>query len=385
MPRLAIIRHQPSVISETFVLEQAKSFRAYEPVLVTRDAPTPSQVLSIPVPVTSIEASQGKSAARAYVSGLFPAAMTRTLREVRADAILAHFGVEGSMVLASARSLGVPLATIFHGFDASYSTGALIRAGHPSWLTYVRKRRALQRHGDLFLPVSSDLRSDLLRKGFPEARTITHHTGVDLAKVRELTPAPEPGHIVHVARLVEKKGTSVLLHAIARLKTQGIAAQLTCVGDGPLRASLEQLVATLGIKDDVTFVGALPNPDVLQILARASCLCVPSVVATSGDKEGTPHVLLEAGALGLPIVASDVGGIAAVVKDRVTGRLVEGGNVDQLTMALGMVLRDRDFAAKVGAAVQSHVRDHFDVEVQTVELERMLLDLTPDDSRTTGC
>lgn len=369
MPRLAVLRHQPALVSEPFVLEQAAAFSAYEPVLVTRDAPGPDAVL--PVPAVSIAGHGGRRAAAAYATGACPAPLARLLAELRVDAVLAHFGVEGSFALPAARRLGLPLATVFHGFDATSSTGALLRAHRPAWAAYVARRPALRRHGDLFLPVSEHLRRRLLAQGFAPERTVTHHTGIDLSGL----PAPQPGTdglVVHVARLVEKKGTEHLLHAVALLVQRGVDVHLRCVGDGPLRGELERLTARLGIERHVELLGALPHAAALAEVARASVLCLPSVTARSGDQEGLGHVLLEAGALGVPVVASDSGGIPSAVRDGVTGRLVPEGDAPALAAALGELLEDPARARTLGEAGRALVRSSFDVRVQTRRLEGLL-------------
>ncbi|WP_345713929.1 glycosyltransferase, partial [Kineococcus glutinatus] len=347
-----------------------RSFARYEPVLVTRDAAPAG--LDAGVPVVSIAGRRGPRAAAAYASGLVQRPLTEVLREVGADVVLAHFGVEGACALPSTRRLGIPLATVFHGFDATTTRAALLRAGHVSWLTYVRRLPRLRRHGDLFLPVSGHLRSHLLQRGFPAGRTQVHHLGLDLAKVPADPPAPHPRTVVHVARLVEKKGTGHLLRAVALLAGTGRDVRLVCVGDGPLRPALEAMCAQLGITGRVRFTGALDNPRVLAEVAAAAVLCLPSVTAASGDQEGLGQVLLEAGALGRPVVATAHGGIPSAVVDGVTGLLVPEADPPALAAALARVLDEPALARELGAAGRRHVHGSFDAARQTRRLEDVL-------------
>ena len=373
MPRVAVLRHQVGLASETFVLEQARSFGRYEAVLVARDAPTEAgRAAAAPVPVASVVEGSGRVAAAAYAAGVASRPLTDLLRELRADVVLAHFGVEGACALPSTRSLGVPLATVFHGFDATCSRTALLRARHASWLTYVRRMPALARHGQLFLPVSAHLRRRLLERGFPAGRTEVHHLGLDLAKLPADAPVTAPRTVVHVARLVEKKGTEHLVRAVALLTARGVDVRLVVVGDGPLRGALGSLTRELGVADRVEFAGALPNADVLRRVVEAAVLCLPSVTAGTGDQEGLGQVLLEAGALGRPVVATDHGGIPDAVVDGTTGTLVGEGDVAALAGALARYLLDPSLAARTGSAARRHVREHFDGVRQTRALEDRL-------------
>ncbi|WP_459644433.1 glycosyltransferase [Kineococcus sp. NUM-3379] len=370
MPRVAVLRHQVGVPSEPFVLEQARAFGRWEPLLVARD-PLPAG-FDPGVPVVSLAERWGPRAAAAYAAGLVSWPLTRTLREAGADVVLAHFGVEGSYALPSARRLGVPLATVLHGFDATYTRAALLRGRRVSWATYVRRLPALRRHGDLFLPVSDHLHRRVLERGFPAARTVTHHLGLDLAKVPDAPGPGAAGTVVHVARLVEKKGTAHLVRAVALLAGRGVDVRLVCVGDGPLRAGLEELARGLGVARRVVFTGALGNAEVLAAVAAAQVLCLPSVTAGTGDQEGLGQVLLEAGALGRPVVATAHGGIPEAVVDGVTGLLVPEADPQALAGALGRLLGDPALARRTGGAGRRHVREHFDVVGRTRVLEDLL-------------
>ena len=360
MPRVAVLRHRFGLPSEPFVLEQARAFTRWEPVLLARD-PFPPGLEGASL------AAAGPLAVAAHTAGLGSGPMTALLRDLRVDAVLAHFGVEAACVLPATRRAGVPLATVFHGFDATTTTAALLRARTVSWATYARRRARLARQGELFLPVSEHLRTRLLERGFPPGRTRTHHLGLDLAKV----PAagdPEPRTVVHVGRLVPKKGHAHLLRALADLP----GVRLTCVGDGPLRAELSALAAALGVGDRVEFAGRLDNASTLERIARAAVLCLPSTTAPSGDQEGLGQVLLEAGGMGRPVVASRHGGIPSAVVDGVTGLLVPEGDAPALAAALRRVLDDPAFAARLGSAAAGHVAEEFDVVRRTARLEELL-------------
>lgn len=375
MPRLGIVRHQIGLKSEPFILQQARQFSDFEPLLICRDSPTGESHSGIPS--VSIAERYGSRASVAYTLGLTATPLLDILREEKVDILLCHFGVEGSYAISSSSRLAIPQVTVFHGFDATVGRKALLTSGHPSWINYALRRRGLARNGTLHLPVSCYIRERLLQLGFPSDRTRVHHTGIELRQLAGLPPQKPPSipEVVHVARLVEKKGTEVLIRAVALAKTLGHTLRLTCVGDGPQRPKLESLVQRLGCAMDVDFLGALPHEETLRVINRATLLCLPSVAARSGDAEGLGHVLLEAAALGKPVVATDHGGIPDAVVDGLTGILVPEANIASLQRALCAVTSNRSLAVRLGRQGRARVYEMFDIRRQTSALEEIMMGL----------
>jgi len=185
--------------------------------------------------------------------------------------------------------------------------------------------------------VNSEMRERLTEWGVPESRSTVIPMGVDLGPARDTRArvAPQEHHVVAVGRLVEKKGFGNLIEALRGLGDD-VPWRLTVVGDGPYRAQLEQQAAGL----PVTFLGQRGRTEVLETLASATVVAVPSIPAANGDQEGLPVTLLEAAAVGAAIVASDLPGIRDVVQDDVSGVLVPPGDVPALRAALQRVLTD---------------------------------------------
>jgi glycosyltransferase involved in cell wall biosynthesis len=266
-----------------------------------------------------------------------------------------------------ARRLGIPLVTTFHGFDATLSTVSLLRS--PAWANYPLFRGQLARRGDLFLCASSFIRDRVLAMGFPEARTRVHYIGVDCAAIRPRAPAEETRSILHVARLVEVKGTRHLIGAFARLAGRFPDVELTIVGDGPLNSSLQALAGSLGVGDRVHFLGARPYPDVLGLMRKAAMLVLPSVRAGDGRVEGLGMVLLEAAATGVPTIGSRIGGIPEGVIDGETGFLAPERDEAVLAERMATLLDNRELRLTMGARARALVEDRFDLRRQTALLE----------------
>jgi glycosyltransferase involved in cell wall biosynthesis len=176
-------------------------------------------------------------------------------------------------------------------------------------------------------------------------------TSVPRANVRADIGVPEDAHVISIiARLTPQKAHAVLFEALA-LTPRLATAHLVVVGDGELRESLLQRVETLGLPARVHFVG--PRRDLGNLLAASDVFVMPSFW------EGLPLSMVLAMGAGLPVVATRVAGIPEVVRDNVSGLLVEPGNVTQLGNALASLVDDRALRARLGAAAREFVRPRF--------------------------
>ena len=171
----------------------------------------------------------------------------------------------------------------------------------------------------------------------------------------------EPVVILSVARLVEKKGTEVLLEALARI-SPGLHWRFVHVGGGPLRKSLEARAASLGIEGRVTWRGALTQDEVLQEYRNADLFALASRVARDGDRDGLPNVIAEAQSQGLACVATRVSAIPELVRDGETGILVAENDAQALARALESLIADPARRRALGQAAQARVREAFALE-----------------------
>lgn len=283
-----------------------------------------------------------------------PYPLSRALKSAQADIVHAHFAIDGTFALSGAKSSGKPLVTTLHGFDVTTKKSEFLKSGKPALIIAALREKKLQRYGDRFICVSDFIRREAIKRGYPEAKTVTIPLGIDIERYKP-TINKERDLIVHVARLVEKKGTSVLLNAMEKVVASRPSARLIVIGDGPLRFDLEAQVDRLGLARNVSFLGAVPHSEATSWIARASVVAVPSIVASDGDCEGLPTVLFEAGALATAVVATRHSGIPEAVVDGQTGLLVDERDVEGLAEALEKSLSDPDRAATMGGNARAHV------------------------------
>jgi len=169
--------------------------------------------------------------------------------------------------------------------------------------------------------------------------------GVDTDQFSPLTSATHRvPTVLSVSRLIERKGLQLLLPALARLKQDGVQFRLLVAGDGPLRAALEAQTADLGLAECTEFLGLQSRDELPDIYRQADVFCLPSL------SEGMANVVLEALATGLPIVASDVPGMAELVEEGANGFVVEAGRSDALVEPLRTLLCDEGMRRRLGEA-----------------------------------
>jgi glycosyltransferase involved in cell wall biosynthesis len=365
---VAIYRHQLFKRSEPFIEQQAAHLPGIRPIMVGRErwGDAPAGMKSVAMSDSSTYRGDWTRAIHAITRDA--RSIVTQLQPFDIRLVHAHFGVEGVYAQCVARRLDVPLVTTFHGFDVTTRTMEMLKSGKPSWVNYLLNRRSLARSGELFLCVSNFIREKALAQGFPEERTKLHYIGVDTEKILPPVHRRDNPTLLHVGRLVEKKGCRDLIRAFAALPKRHAEWELTIVGDGPLRTSLTQLATSLGVAERVSFMGARSQAEVLELMGKAAILCQPSITARTGDAEGLPMVILEGAASGLPVIGTYSGGIAEAIVDGQTGFLVDERAVGELTSRLVTLMDSSSNRAKLGQAARSHVEKHFNVAKQSAIL-----------------
>jgi glycosyltransferase involved in cell wall biosynthesis len=178
---------------------------------------------------------------------------------------------------------------------------------------------------------------------------------------------PSQGHrLVCVGRLCEQKGQFLLLQAVGRLVDQGVPVELILAGDGLMRASLEAEIDRRGLRNAVRITGWLSNAEVREEMRRARAVVLPSFA------EGLPVVLMEALALGRPVITTYVAGIPELVEQGVHGWLVPAGSLDALTEALRQALQAPWSALKaLGTAGAARVAEQHAAEHEAGKLAKL--------------
>ncbi|MBC7802656.1 MAG: glycosyltransferase family 4 protein, partial [Candidatus Parcubacteria bacterium] len=212
----------------------------------------------------------------------------------------------------------------------------------------------------------------------PSERVELVYHGLDLARFSEVEKGGSgnsgrdpsvPVTILSVGRLVEKKGTDVLLDALALLPAQ-LHWRLVHAGSGPLKDSLARRADALGIAERIQWRGARTQEELLAEYRAADLFALASRVAQDGDRDGLPNVLAEAQSQGLACVATRVSGIPELIEDGRTGVLVEPESPAELAQALAALIADPVRRRELGAAGRHRVRAEFGLEENIERLAR---------------
>jgi colanic acid/amylovoran biosynthesis glycosyltransferase len=206
------------------------------------------------------------------------------------------------------------------------------------------------------------------------SRVVRIYNGLDLDQFapRRMAVQPQP-LILAVGRLVEKKGFDDLVRASAVLRHRGVDFCCRIVGAGVERQALADLIDELGLRGNVELGGPVPRERVVELLPTAWVLAAPCVVASDGNRDGLPTVLVEAMALGVPVVATAVTGIPELVTHGRTGLLVPQRDPLALADALERVLADRALADRMAEAARRVVEERFDLRRNVAELRARML------------
>ena len=281
------------------------------------------------------------------------AAYLKVLREYNAVAVLAEYGECGVWCAEACLQAGVPLIVHFHGFDASERATLEMFAD-----TYAGMFQA----ADAIIAVSRAMRKQLISLGAPPGKIHYNPYGVDCETFFGADPENAVPLFIAVGRFTAKKGPQLTLTAFAELSKSSPDARLLMIGDGPLLDECKQLAEKHGVGQSVTFLGAQQHSVIQQEMRRARCFVQHSVVAPSGDSEGTPVSIIEAGATGLPVVSTRHAGIPDVVIEGETGFLVDEGDVRGMAECMLRMIKEPELAGRMGAAAQKHIRINFSRE-----------------------
>lgn len=203
-------------------------------------------------------------------------------------------------------------------------------------------------------------------------RVVRIYNGLDLQQFsRNGATADDPPLVLAVGRLVEKKGFADLIHACDLLQRTGCRLRCRIVGKGPLERQLRALIDDLQLENVVELAGPLPRDALLNLYPRAAVFVAPCVVGSDGNRDGLPTVLIEAMALGVPVVSTAVTGIPELVEDGRTGLLAPQHDPAALATAIRQVLENPARAQTLAQAARAGVEREFDLHANVAQLRKL--------------
>lgn len=206
----------------------------------------------------------------------------------------------------------------------------------------------------------SDYNVAHLARTWPGTQAVRIYNGIDLDRFRWQPPAPGADEILAVGRLVEKKGFHILIEALRILAAEGRPIRCRIVGAGEEEADLRAQIAACGLHG-VTLSGPMPQEAIKAAMRGAAALGCPCVVGEDGNRDGMPTVLLEAMALGLPCIGSDVTGIPELIGDGETGLIAPEGDAPALARAIARLLDDPALRLRLSTAARRVIERDYDI------------------------
>ena len=297
--------------------------------------------------------------------GFFYSCLPLIKRDTHFDIIHCHFGDKGLLALAW-REMGLitgAISTVFHAHELAGLSDIQGRSLYAP----------LFKSDTLLLPISKRWQQRLVGWEASSERTLVHHMGIDLEQFCFEPNIPKPNapiKILSVGRLTEQKGFIYAIQAVARLITMtDREVEYIIVGAGELESELKQLVADLKITQWVNFVGSQTQDAVHNYLKHAHIFLLPSVTAANGFQEGIPVALMEAMAIGIPVVTTNHSGIPELVEHDISGFLAEEKEVLTLAEAMFKLLSDATLANKIAVNARAKVKKEFDIKQLNKNLE----------------
>lgn len=363
---ILIYRDELLNLSETFISAQVATMKVYHPIYVGLSR----VVQGLPISSESVLLSNSRSIPARIrkvvyrMTGVAPG-FHRRVAAANGQLLHAHFALDATNALSLMSELRLPVVVTLHGYDVTIHDSEWRKTAKGR--RYLKRREALWANTSLFLCVSEFIRDVALRSGFPKEKLEVHRIGINRQEFASIKREESEPLVLFVGRLVEKKGCSHLLRAMRTVQAEMPTAELVLIGYGDLRPSLEVQAAELGVR--CRFLGPQSSTEVRDWMRRARVLAAPSVTAINGDSEGLPTVIVEAHAMGLPVVGYRHAGIPEIVKTGVTGLLSEEGDTESLARDLLRYLKDDEFWLRSSIAASAWVAESFDMRVQTEKLE----------------
>lgn len=365
-PTVCIISYNKFAYSETFIRAHIERLPAkvkllyggWFPIYAENDRPLVSSNLA-----SRIARSVLRRSLRLPPQHFQTKSVRRFLETNKVDAVLAEYGPAGVAVMDVCLAANIPFVVHFHGFDA-YARETLDQYGSAYQRMFIK--------AGAVIAVSRDMEQQLLALGAPREKLFYNPCGVDISLFSGANPSSAPPVFVAVGRFVDKKAPHLSLLAFKQVLESCPEARLMMIGDGNLSEACKQLAKALRLSASVEFLGPRPHTEVAATMRQARAFIQHSLRTSYGDSEGTPVAVLEAGAAGLPVVATRHAGIQDVVIAGETGFLVDEGNVEGMAACMIQLAKDATLAAKLGSAARERISVEFPMEKSINSLWRII-------------
>jgi glycosyltransferase involved in cell wall biosynthesis len=278
------------------------------------------------------------------------------LRKKSIDHVHNHIGDQsGTVTMLAAKLANIEYSITFHGwpvfFDAKYS-----------------RIKEKVRGAKFVRAISYFCRSQLIMfSGCDDPERINVvHCGLSIDRYDYRAPREQVKTLFCAARLSPEKGISFLIRALKELSDRGKELELRLAGNGPSRDQLKELANNLGVSENVKFIGFLNEDEIIGELRAADLFVLPSFI------EGIPVAAMEAMAVGVPVIVTNIAGTSELVEDGKTGLLIRPSDSHALTDAIALAMENHSFRLRVSELGRKKVMDEFDIDKESAKLNKCL-------------
>ena len=295
-------------------------------------------------------------------------ALRRILKRTNAQLLHIYFGHIAVHLLPLILSWPKPTVVSFHGADV------LVDLHKPGYRSPTEEMLAVVKR---VLVRSESLRRALVDLGCDEQKIDIVRTGIPLDEFPFRERAfPENGEwrFVQACRLIEKKGITTSLRAFAKFSARFPKSTITIAGEGPMLDELQAIATELKIASQTTFTGLVSQEKLREVFYQSQIFLHPSETGRDGNQEGVPNSMLEAMASGLPVFATEHGGIPEAIENGASGVLVPERDHEALAQALFDATEDRHLLSQLARGGAEAVAQKFDRQTQVRKLEDLYLE-----------
>ena len=376
MKRILVYRQTVLPPSETFIRQQINSLHNWDALLVGQSYSlngTNLDGLKTVILDNFLRGFCHKLVWRFFaLTGWSNLPIYKKLLKFDASVIHVHFAIDAVYAWSWLRHFKIPLVVTLHGYDITTNPEWWSSGNGGKYLTsFPNRLKALANNPNVtFIAVSQAIRQAAIKiYGISPDKIKVIYIGIDtkLFPPNKTLVSKRLPKVLFVGRLVEKKGVEFLIKAMVSVQNQIPNAELIIIGDGPLRAEMNQLANRLKIT--AHFRGVMSSSDIQEQMQEVRVFCLPSVIAQNGDSEGFGMVLLEAQASGLPVITSAVGGRDEGILEGKTGFSFKEGDVLSLSQHILNLLNNNKLTDEMSAAGPKFISDNFNIDQCTKTLE----------------
>lgn len=293
-------------------------------------------------------------------------ALLAFLQENKIDVFLAEYGLTGARVYEICERAGIPLLVYFLGFDANDKK--TLDEYMDKYLVMFKKAYAL-------LCVSEEMRQKIISMGAAAEKVYNIPCGVDLGIYEEATKTKyfnNRKNCLAIGRFVDKKAPYLSILAFKEVRDSIPDAKLIFYGNGDLFETCKGLIKALNLENSIELRGYCKHSDLPSIMEEADIFIQHSVTTSYGDSEGSPVILIEAGAAGLPVVSTKHAGINEIVKNGETGILVDEYNIKAMAESIIKLLNSPELRLEFGTEARKHISEYYSMDKNIAKLYNLM-------------